>query len=869
MITIGKKDQHLEVVNYAAGMLSYQWSEFTRRSEQLKIGSLTIPVLSRDDLTTHIAATLDPGLATKVTPSKDQTVSSRPSVATKRTSTHSTANQLIDWGEASRTMNPAQLLEDFGFKHDPTKGSKRGANGQVYKRDGEAVLMYPNPDSKAVLINQLTGEKGDSITFLKSQLANDPHRVNSYIKEHFGGVPPLQYATPRKFATPGKRMRGQPVIPAPNIPADVRSQKPVATRSLQDKYQMRLLDNFAYLTHRNIKKATVEDPSFRGQVLNARGWSDQKEQPVAVDNTVFPMRNDEKLQTIIMKNEKFSGMPKVSRAGAIWQSNPTFLLAKDTAIGEHLIPAGTRASLRVGDPDKMAPLSSTIAFRVAGKLQEVPVSADQVTAIEHARINTRLSRLVVTENPIDALSFHQLMPPRGLESRVYVATGGNHSAAQIETVQGLLKTHQPQQVVFANDRDPAGTKATINQMGALSEGKVSVHLDEKKDHYQLQVQVPTGQAIEKVANSFVAQVNRASVKHTDSASNTSTVYLPKDLSTLVQTQHAVADWLNKNQTQGQSPTFKVVNSRDNDFNQDVKNQAKEKQLKIASKKKPLRPDVNDKLNGLAQDMGTLGQGGVDFILGGSPTPLRPRIRKKPRENVSVRSALAEKKTNLPSPPFRDQQSSVGELPSVPPITRKHRAQGGDQSATVVPPKQTKQGTTTTPTALTNPPTKGSEKRVKKNRKRPSGRKKQVTGSMSRAMALDVLNASLQVKFIQGVPSQVVRRMAITQQKLVSVIRGSEGKLANQPVAIALTKKEGNSLFAVLKHKNPTLAKQLLTNFSKAPLTQHVANTVSKPQKDSLTKKAKVFTSGTPAQKNSSPLKSSMQPHIPKKKGINM
>ena len=76
--------------------------------------------------------------------------------------------------------------------------------------------------------------------------------------------------------------------------------------------------------------------------------------------------------------------------------------------------------------------------------------------------------MVITESPIDALSYHQLYLPLMNEGRLYVATAGNLSETQPQYIQYLIDVYQPQQIVLANDNDKGGVFQNIKLLSVLS-----------------------------------------------------------------------------------------------------------------------------------------------------------------------------------------------------------------------------------------------------------------------------------------------------------------------------------------------------------------------------------------------------------------
>ncbi len=122
-------------------------------------------------------------------------------------------------------------------------------------------------------------------------------------------------------------------------------------------------------------------------------------------NTAFPLRNQTGVVAAIVRNAQYNKIER-PRGDACWVSNPA-----------------------VSDADNLT--------------------------------------MVVTESPIDALSYHQLFLPIPSEKRLYVATAGNLSESQPQYIQYLIELYQPQRIIMANDNDKGGIWQNVKLMGAL------------------------------------------------------------------------------------------------------------------------------------------------------------------------------------------------------------------------------------------------------------------------------------------------------------------------------------------------------------------------------------------------------------------
>ena len=97
--------------------------------------------------------------------------------------------------------------------------------------------------------------------------------------------------------------------------------------------------------------------------------------------------------------------------------------------------------------------------------------------------------IVITENPIDALSHYQLNPPRQPGERLYVSTGGQPGGLQLSTLQKIIDTIKPERFILANDNDFAGVRFNIQYMGTL---KLPTQPDQSWQAYMTEGNQKTG-----------------------------------------------------------------------------------------------------------------------------------------------------------------------------------------------------------------------------------------------------------------------------------------------------------------------------------------------------------------------------------------
>ncbi len=197
-----------------------------------------------------------------------------------------------------------------------------------------------------------------------------------------------------------------------NKPSASHDSQPAheATRRNAMSHYFRLdpLTNTDYLLNkRGLTVDTIGHRAFIGKIFN-KAFTSRKTGELVI-NTVFPMENEQGTTAILLKNDSPTGLVNGhtwgERLESVWVSN---------------LPKGHQPK-----------------------------------------------QLLICESPIDALSYHQLHPPKEPYDRLYVATGGQPSSLQPLTVQRLIDRVKPEQVILAHDNDNSGIRFNISWAGRL------------------------------------------------------------------------------------------------------------------------------------------------------------------------------------------------------------------------------------------------------------------------------------------------------------------------------------------------------------------------------------------------------------------
>ena len=208
------------------------------------------------------------------------------------------------------------------------------------------------------------------------------------------------------------------------------------------------LTDYGYLESRGLLKAIINSSELVDRYKNSHHYN--KESKVSYANIAAPLFDREgEINNVTNRNVGFRKNAKGQIGEGLFLTNVVeFGVTKDILTEENgeKIPKGSLIKLKpneVFDAKRITPLPKNV------------------------------DRLIVFESDIDLSSFHQLYPPVTGESRLYISTAGLPSKEQIIHIQHLTDKYQPQQLLLANDKDPAGQRMNINLMGSLDFSAIS------------------------------------------------------------------------------------------------------------------------------------------------------------------------------------------------------------------------------------------------------------------------------------------------------------------------------------------------------------------------------------------------------------
>lgn len=264
------------------------------------------------------------------------------------------------------------------------------------------------------------------------------------------------------------------------IPFDSEQQTKFREKAIREENQIFAYTRPSYLKERGLTENIIYAPEFLGQINNIP-YASKETQSMNFCNTAFPMRNEFGLTSFIVQfvSNSDKQLGKIYLAGpkfdGVWMSNELLKVDKNinaTLNGQAItIIAGTLGALHKVEKDNITKFqfSYNPQYLSENLIQKFNL---QPTTIIRALVDNdidfskaKAQRIIITESPIDALSFAQLMPMPS-EYNLYISTGGPPSSKQIEFINKVLKKHNSE-VILAMNNANLGLRFNVTLAGGL------------------------------------------------------------------------------------------------------------------------------------------------------------------------------------------------------------------------------------------------------------------------------------------------------------------------------------------------------------------------------------------------------------------
>ncbi|MCR5890581.1 toprim domain-containing protein [Hymenobacter sp. J193] len=303
--------------------------------------------------------------------------------------------------------NDPQELDRFKQSIDLVDYATRRHGYDVKKAGPRGHWHQLEKDGEMLIVSR----KGDHQVYLNPGDDRDSGSIIDFVKTRENQTLGQVRQTLRQYL--GEPEQGWQAATSPPLPAPAAyAPTPTGPTEMESEAERRarlvaaVMGTHATLTDRSyLHNRHLSDETIDSPAFQVRVFTSQQGN---FRNTAFPLYNEHGIATVEQRNNEYKHLLQLPKTG-VWVSHPTE--GKDTPV----------------------------------------------------------QRMVVSESPVDAMSYHQLhhRGAQGQPNTLYVATSGTVTERQVELIQKLIDKQEPKEVVLANDNDAAGRRFNINYLNEL------------------------------------------------------------------------------------------------------------------------------------------------------------------------------------------------------------------------------------------------------------------------------------------------------------------------------------------------------------------------------------------------------------------
>lgn len=356
-----------------------------------------------------------------------------------------------------KRIDLAEYAQRDGWVVDGSKSTEKAKvldkqeNGQTK----DTIVVYRGRDHDYFYTPNEPREKGDIISYERYKNNTDWKDINEKLSRYVGEVP-------------GERK--------------VREATPEHShnQAYQHNFKFQPLTNTEYLEGRGLAKSTIYAPEFQDRVYNKEfSYREHLQNGLNQLGRMTPIPEADKTRIQEIGLEKYYSKPFFDQMKTVQEHvketgklpdqyidslQNTYGYKKPDGATDRLI-VNTSFPLR-NEENVVAAINRNTEYN---KIEQLKGNAVWTSRTDFD--NRPVSKAVISESPIDALSYHQLNPPKPEEKRLYIATAGNMSREQPVLIEKLVKESEVNKIVLANDNDRGGIQQNINIVGRLNLAK--------------------------------------------------------------------------------------------------------------------------------------------------------------------------------------------------------------------------------------------------------------------------------------------------------------------------------------------------------------------------------------------------------------
>lgn len=344
-----------------------------------------------------------------------------------------------DFAQIRSELDMELVLQHYGY--GLSSKSKPNDKWRVYKSgiEGDSQRL-------AVMNNSKSGFKG-FVDLNNNAFKGD---VFEFIKYKEGDYKSAFRVVNQILGSPDYKEKAAQLRPlAPASPKQYLNDEKLRQSDLIEEYNLTLLPENQpnYLTEKRcISSETLYAPEFKNQVLASRKGGHT--------NIIFPLTSEKgNILSMDMRNEDFKSFPPGCKGDAIWKSNEH---AKLTTQKDFLMD-NSKIQLNEKSRGTVSKSNGKLTFHTVH-----PTEGNISVEVDKSDIQITTNRIMISESPIDSISYHQLSPPAPGEYRQYISAAGNPSYEQSERISKMVHANPQAQFVIGMDGNMPGNRFAIN-----------------------------------------------------------------------------------------------------------------------------------------------------------------------------------------------------------------------------------------------------------------------------------------------------------------------------------------------------------------------------------------------------------------------
>lgn len=350
-----------------------------------------------------------------------------------------------DFAQLRKDLDLELVLNHYGYSlsdkskpNDVYRVYKSGIEGDSQRL---AVMNNPKGDYKMYVDLNNTNFRGDSIEFVKFKEGGykeafpvmDSMLGNPTYKQSVSQILPMKPATPGQFLN-DEKLRQADILKEYNAThiGEKRAGYLVNERQLDIK--------------------TVLAPEFKHQILSVKKNSE-------FENIAFPLTSQKgNILSFDIRNKDYKALPVGGKWDGVWKTNDHAVLLKDS----EFTFKDKAVQLEKGTIGTLSRSAGVASFHTDHAVHG-PISL-VVDKDKHQFEKIPANRIIISESPIDSLSYHQLSPPKAGEYRQYISPAGNPSREQKMHISNLISSNPQAQFVIGMDGNAPGNRFAINYL---------------------------------------------------------------------------------------------------------------------------------------------------------------------------------------------------------------------------------------------------------------------------------------------------------------------------------------------------------------------------------------------------------------------